>query len=275
MKKFFKRFIFLYTDNRVPMASAALSYYLTMTFFPLIICLYTLLGNNYDAALEALKAVDKVLPESVYNFILRFMDYVQNNYSVVMMLLAVSVIILTASAAFRSMQNTIGRMQGARRYEGYAFFVGSMILALLFTVTVWLGIVAIFTGEVLVNWLNSLTSVDISSSWMYLRFIILFAVALIIIVLIFEICKRKEDHYPTFCGAFIATGGLVGISYLFSLIINNSIKYPTVYASLASIILLMFWLYCCCQVIYIGATVNVTLRDMKESKNSFSSENAI
>ena len=38
----------LYAQKRIPRASAALSYYLTMTFFPLIICLYTMLGSSYD-----------------------------------------------------------------------------------------------------------------------------------------------------------------------------------------------------------------------------------
>ena len=38
----------LYAQKRIPRASAALSYYLTMTFFPLVICLYTMLGSSYD-----------------------------------------------------------------------------------------------------------------------------------------------------------------------------------------------------------------------------------
>ena len=49
---FVKNFIRIYTDTQVTIASAALSYYFTMTFFPLIICLYTMLGNSYDQAMR-------------------------------------------------------------------------------------------------------------------------------------------------------------------------------------------------------------------------------
>ena len=39
-----------------------------------------------------------------------------------------------------------------------------------------------------------------------------------------------------------------------------------VYGSLASLILLMLWLYFCSLVIYCGAAFNIVLRDMKEAK---------
>ena len=33
------------------------------------------------------------------------------------------------------------------------------------------------------------------------------------------------------------------------------------------LILLMFWLHLCCQIIFIGAALNVVLRDLKASRN--------
>ena len=52
------------------------------------------------------------------------------------------------------------------------------------------------------------------------------------------------------------------VSLVFSLIINQSANYPLVYGSLASLILLMLWLYSSCTVIYCGAAVNIVLRDI-------------
>ncbi|MBR1456201.1 MAG: YihY/virulence factor BrkB family protein [Oscillospiraceae bacterium] len=45
---------------------------------------------------------------------------------------------------------------------------------------------------------------------------------------------------------------------------NASARYPLVYGSITSLILLMFWLYISCQIIFIGAALNVALRDIRQ-----------
>ena len=56
--------------------------------------------------------------------------------------------------------------------------------------------------------------------------------------------------------------GMVVMSYVFSAFITASARYSLVYGSLASLILLMFWLYLCCQIIYLGAALNIAIRDV-------------
>ena len=206
-----------------------------------------------------------LLPAKAVEYVMSFIEYVSDNYSILMLLMAFSVIIVTASAAFRSLENTIGAMQGKRRYEGYVFFLFSILLSLGFTVTIYLAIVAMFFGGNILRSINVyLPFINAGNIWVNLRYLLLFGVAFAILLLIFEICKSKDQRYSTVFGALTATVMLVGISAVFSTFINVSIKYPLVYSSLASLILLMFWLYCCCQAIYCGAAVNIVLRDMKQ-----------
>ena len=51
------------------------------------------------------------------------------------------------------------------------------------------------------------------------------------------------------------------MSWVFSMFIAVSARYPLVYGSLASLVLLMFWLFLCCQIIFLGAALNVAVRD--------------
>lgn len=267
VKEFFSRCLSIYLNNRIPLASAGLAYYFTMTFFPVVICLYTLLGNNYDLAMRAIEYVSDFLPGETINYLTTFMGYVFENYSVLMMLFAFSVIIITASAAFRSLENTIGEMQGGRRYDGYAFFLVSIVISLLAIVLLYVAIVFLFMTEDILNAINvKIPQVDLQSSWHPLRFLLTSGVTFLLLILIYEFCKRSSDRYSTFYGALTATLILLGISYIFSVFINISVKYPLVYSSLSAIILLMFWLYCSSIAIYTGAIVNVTLRDMKMEK---------
>ena len=57
--------------------------------------------------------------------------------------------------------------------------------------------------------------------------------------------------------------GMVAVSIGFSVFISASQRYPLIYGSIASLILLMFWLYVSSLVVYCGAALNIVLRDMK------------
>lgn len=269
IKSFFSRFFRLYTESRLPMAAAALSYYITMTFFPIVICIYTMLGNSYDKMLNLLELLSRVLPERSVDYVERFLDYVSDNYSILMMLLALSVIVFTSSAAFRCVEMTVGQMQGGKRFEGYAFFLVSILISLVFLAVIYSGIIVMFFGENLINYLNEYVPyIRIKTSVSMLKYGMLFCISLVILIMVFELCKRKEDRYSTFWGALFSTTGLVAVSILFSLFFNASVKYPLVYGSLASIILLMFWLYSCSLVIFCGAAINITVRDIRAARKA-------
>ena len=87
--------------------------------------------------------------------------------------------------------------------------------------------------------------------------------------------SRRDLPYLTAPGALAGTLGIVLMSWIFSVFIAASVRYPLVYGSLASLILLMFWLFLCCQVIYLGAAVNLAIwkvtQDGKKEKTEESS----
>ena len=64
-------------------------------------------------------------------------------------------------------------------------------------------------------------------------------------------------------GALVGMAGIVLMSWIFSEFIAVSYRYPLVYGSLASIILLMLWLFLCSQMIFLGAAVNASLDQQK------------
>ena len=250
-------------EKRLTRASAALSYFLTMTLFPLLIILYTLLGSSYDKARRILDFARNFIAAESAETIADFLRYIAANNNVAMMIAALLVLLTSSSAAVRSLQATIGEMQGGQRFQGLPGFVFSVIFSLLFAAAIYFAMLVMLTGREFIQWLNSvLPFVDIGSSWNVLRFLVLAAIDYFIVWGVYTVSKRREDRYPTSPGALLATLALVGVSIAFSLIIGASARYPLVYGSLASVILLMFWLYTACLVIYFGAAFNVALRDL-------------
>ena len=262
--RFLREFGSLYLDKRLTRASAALSYFLTMTLFPFLIILYTLLGNSYGKAMRILAFAKNFIAADSAETIAEFLRYVAANNSTAMMIAAMLVLVTSASAAVRSLQATIGEMQGGQRFQGLMGFVFSVIFSLLFVAAIYFAVLVMLTGREFIRWLNGvLPFVDISASWNTLRFIVLAGIDFVIVWGIYEVSKRRGETYPTGLGALLATLAMVVVSIGFSLVIGVSARYPLVYGSLASVILLMFWLYTACLVIYCGAAFNIALRNVR------------
>ena len=99
--RFVRTFVSIFNGNRLTRAAAALSYYLTMTFFPVVIVLYTLMGNSYDKAMRIVDFAENLMAEETINFVREFLAYVALNNSTAMMVAGLTVLITSASAAVR------------------------------------------------------------------------------------------------------------------------------------------------------------------------------
>ena len=253
----------LYTGHRIPRAAAALSYYMTMSAFPLFICLYSLLGNNYAKGVQILEFLNEFLSADTIRTLRSFLAYVAMSHSTAMLIAGLMLLLTSASAAVRTLQGTIAEMQGMRRYQGLRDILFSLLISFAFLASMYFGIVVMFTGRNVLELLNGwLSFIDISSSWQWIRFLLLGCIALVDFCGIYAVSRPHRDRYVILPGALFATLGLVVMSWVFSEFIAVSTRYPLVYGSLASLILLMIWLFLCCQVIYVGATLNIALRDL-------------
>lgn len=258
----------IYGEKRIPKASAALSYYLTMTIFPLIVCLYSLLGENYLRALEVVDFVEQFLSAETTRALRSFLLHVAVTNKQGLLIAGVTVLLTSSSAAVRTLQSTIGEIQGGQRFQGLMDLLFSVVFSVAFLAAMYFAILVMFTGRDFLELINGyLPFVDVSQSWRWVRFLLLGGIELVIFWGVYEASKRRSDKYATLPGAILATVAMVIMSFVFSLFIAASTKYPLVYGSLASLILLMFWLHLCCQIIFIGAALNVVLRDLKASRN--------
>lgn len=267
MKRFLtltRRFAALYTDKRLTRASAALSFFLTSTLFPLLIILYTLLGSSAERIERILSFVRGLMAAETANTIEEFLRYVARNNSQSMMMAALLLLLTSASAAMRTLEATIGELQGEPRYRGLKDFLFSLIFALLFTAALYFSILVMLTGREFLSWINQIIPLlDISGVWQVLRYPLMAAIEYAIIYGLYYVSLPHSKPYPIAPGTVLATAALVGVSVVFSVFIGASARYPLVYGSLASIILLMMWLYTCCMMIFAGAALNVALRDQK------------
>ena len=259
----------IYLNRLVPRASAALSYYLTMTIFPLIICLYALFGQNYQVAMNVFNYLEQFLTPSADELIKSFLMHVAGTSGRTVLIAAITMLVVSASAAVRVLQGTINEMQGGHRFRAMTDFLVSFALAVALLLAVYLSMVVLLTGRRFLDWLQQSFSINVTDAWwISARFMLLGGVAFLLFWGIFGFTRPRNDKYLVLPGALLATAGVVLMSTLFSRLIASSARYSLVYGSLASLILLMLWLYLICQAIFVGAALNIALRDRKARRKS-------
>lgn len=262
---FTRHLLELYYTKRIPRCAAALSYFMTLSVFPSLICLYALLGNMFPDVQQITGFLGGIFPESVVESFLDYIQYVSNHNSTALLTAGLILMGTTSAAVFRLLHSVIGDIQGESRFKGLFSVVISFIFSLVILAVVYFAVIIMITGSWFLDFVNDkLPFLNISISWNWTRFVLLFSILFLCIMGIYKIFSPRGRSESVLAGALSATIALVGVSILFSTFISISTRYPLVYGSLASIILLMLWLYICATVIFVGSAINKVLADMKE-----------
>lgn len=257
----------IYVSTRVSRSAAALSYALTLSLFPTLICVHAMLASFATNLSSMLDGLTTFIPEGTLQSIGDYIDYIsaQDNRSV---LTAGLIAMATTSAAvFRSIHSIMADIQGAPRFKGIFKLLFSFLFSLLFLGAIYFAIIVMVAG----NWFISILSKILPHAtalglWAWLRYPLLFIILVFIMYGLYRINTPKEIKNTIFPGAIIVSVVLVLVSALFSWFIGMSTRYPLVYGSLASIIISMLWMYICSQILIMGNAFNVVLRRHKTRK---------
>lgn len=259
-----KRVVFsvadIYIKNHIPRAAAGLSYSLTMAIFPLLICLYSAVGRLFPTIGNIREVLDVMLPYETVNTIMDYLAYVSDNISRTMSVAALLVMLTSSSAAFRLIDNVTGEMRGRRRYGDVFALVFSFLFSILFLLTILVCMAVIVTGKWFLEFVAShIDFLNISSAWNWARFLLMAGLLFVVLSILFRFTAPRDGRVHVLPGALASALALLIVSPVFSYFIGLSVKYPLVYGSLASIILMMFWFYICGIILLTGNALNVAL----------------
>lgn len=254
----------LYFTKRVSRSAAELAYFLTLSFFPALICINAIIGTlDLDvASLLAQAAI--IIPEEALAVLEEYVRYITVNRSNALLAGGVVMLLFSASAAVRSLMDVMDDIYERKSYTGFWQIVASVAFSALFLLTIYLSLVVVLTGnwffhllEDLLRRIPRLAEVTLPWDWQWMRFLILFALVLFFVMVLYRAtAPRGRPRPPIFTGALLASAALVGASMLFSIFISLSSRYSLVYGSLASLIILLVWLYLCGNILILGNVVN-------------------
>ncbi len=272
----------IYFSKHVARSAAELAYFLVLSFFPILICLNAFISLLHVDITSLLMAAGPLLPQDALAILTDYVTYITTNQSPGLLAAGAVMTLFSSSAAFRALMNIMGDIYDRKSYKGVWQIVASVAFSILFLVTIYLSLAVLLTGEWLFHLVEDLFHLNAGAlpwDWQWMRFLILFCLVLLFVLVVYRMsAPRGKPRPPILTGAVIAAVALVAASILFSWFIGMSSRYSLVYGSLASVIILLVWLYLCGNILILGNVFNCVwyqrkkLRYLKKLKDASSDD---
>ena len=248
----------------VARSAAALSYFLILTLFPLLMCVNYFIGLFHLDLEQLLRGLGQFLPAGALAVIGDYLRYTAQAQSPALLWAGLFTLVVSASAGLRTLFQTMDELWQAGRRASLRRLALSLILSLLFLLTIYLSVVVIFTGDWFFGFLEGhlprrlaelLPLGLLSGLWRWLRYLLLFCFVLALVLVVYRagVSRRAQGDRVTLVTALFTALAMVACSALFSWFIGISSRYALVYGCLASLILLLVWLYLCGNILLLGA----------------------
>ena len=262
----------LYLEIGAPRAAAALSYFLILTLFPLLVCVNYFIGLFHLDLENLLLSLDQFLPDEVLLVMRDYLGYVAGSQSRALLLASLVTILISASAGLRTLLAAMDGLHGVKNTHAVRRVVLSVALSALFLLTIYLSVVVIFTGEWFFWLLEERLPQRIaelipplSGLWRWMRYLLLFCFVLLLVLIVYRAGTPRGamGRRVVVLASLLAALAIVAASALFSWFIGMSSRYALVYGSLASLIILLVWLYLCGNILLLGAVIGRVLEDRR------------
>ncbi|MBE7017003.1 MAG: YihY family inner membrane protein [Ruminococcaceae bacterium] len=257
----------LYFINHISRASAALSYFFMLSLFPLLICLNSMLGSLFPTAEEFEGILRGMLPVETVNTLMDYLAYVSSNSSHRMVTVALVALATSSAAGFRIVDKVMNEIRRVKKVKKQFAFFMSFVYSLVFLSAIYFAALLIASGGWFINFIDeNVKIINISKNWEWFRFLLLFFVLFIFILGAYRLCSPKKSDTLIVPGAFWASFAIVAVSFVFSWFIGISIKYPLIYGSLASVMVMLLWLYIFSNLLFLGNILNTALEKINEAR---------
>ncbi|HNW04521.1 MAG TPA: YhjD/YihY/BrkB family envelope integrity protein [Oscillospiraceae bacterium] len=250
--------VMMFFDKRVTRCASSLSYYLSLSLFPALICAHWILGMMGQDLIKVLEEFSELIPVDALRQIEDYLLYISKIESPALLTAGLIADLTTGSAAFRQLLDMVREIYGGRRNHTAFYYIVSILSTVLLLAVIYFGALLIVAG----NWLLRLLDpyfglAKYTGFWPVIRFGLLLLFLFLFLYFLYKIASWHSDHHAAILpGAAVASVAVVAVSAVFSWFIGLSVRYSLIYGSLASFIILMIWLYMTSNVIIIGALIN-------------------
>lgn len=268
--KYIGVFVRKLNEDHVGEYAAQCAYFTFLSFIPFIILLLSLIKYMNIDNNTLVYVLEAILPTMTKNSVL---DIIQEVYSKSIQTVSISAIFTLWSAANSFYALSLGLSMIYKGEEKKANHILLRIRGIIGTVIILVSIIFVLILIVFGNRINSIMQENfpmisnISNFIINIRGIVVIIVLFIVFTLIYRFVPNKKENrlIKQVPGAIFVSLGWFGVSYFFSIYVDIFTDFSIIYGSLATITLIMMWLYTIIYIILLGAEINVIM-DVKFKK---------
>lgn len=257
-----------YYVHDVARDSAALTYYLLFAIFPLLIFVSTLLGVLELDIASITAVLAPILPSDVVNIIRTYLEYVAANQSRQLLWFSLIFSIWFPMRSTGCLMHSLRKAFGRSAPENILL---GQLHTLLFTIwmifVIGLTLALVVVGRRALYFLSGFLplSETFISVWGYLRFIILGLVMAISLGILYQLALgQRRPLREVLPGVGSSLAAWLLLSMAFSYYVENMARYAQLYGSIATIVVVLLWLYMSGQVLILGAELSASLIHRKK-----------
>lgn len=259
LKKHIKWFMFHTRQDRLDSISAHGAYFIIISAIPFILFLFALFNQLHLSETELIDEILSLIPENVTEAIAPYLTNNVSNTSV----FSISVVTFIWSASSGMVAiikgfDTIYDVEETRSFIRLRLvaIVYILLMALVLIITA----VTLVFGSTLYEFLLERSGPLIATLLLNFKSLFGFILLIIFFCLIFNVIPRKKAKFiNNFLGAVFSAAGWVLFSFFFSIFVDNFSNFSVVYGSLATMIVMMLWLFFCMYIMFLGAEVSMWL----------------
>ena len=248
--------------------SAALTYYLLFAIFPLLIFVSTLLGVLELDIASITAVLAPILPSDVVDIIRTYLEYVAANQSRQLLWFSLVFSIWFPMRSTGCLMHSLRKAFGRSAPENILL---GQLHTLLFTIwmifVIGLTLALVVVGRRALYFLSGFLplSETFISVWGYLRFIILGLVMAISLGILYQLALgQRRPLREVLPGVGSSLAAWLLLSMAFSYYVENMARYAQLYGSIATIVVVLLWLYMSGQVLILGAELSASLIHRKK-----------
>lgn len=243
--------------------SAALTYYLLFTLFPLMVFVSTLLGIlDLDVA-SITQVLGQLVPGDVVSVLEAYLEYVSANVN--RQLLWFSLIfsiwfpMRATSCLLHSLRKAFGL--GPPR-KVFLYQLGVFLFTIWLILTIGLTLLLAVVGRRALEFISALVTLPAGfvELWSYLRFIVLGVVMFLLLTVLYMLAQgQRRPLKEVVPGVATSLAAWMALSMAFSYYVENFSNYSVLYGSIATVVVLLLWLYMSGTVLIMGAELSAVL----------------
>ena len=257
----------LNTDH-VAEYTAQCAYYTFLSFIPFIILLLSLVKYVNIEKETLVYIFESILPSIMKNSV---MDIIQEMYSKSIETISISAIFMlwSASNSFYALNKGISAIYKKEKEENYIFLrikgIFGAVIALILIIAILIILVFGNSIEIAIKehfpQLSKITDIIFAA-----RGVISISLMFFIFLFMYRFTPTRKGKKLKNCvlGAIFTAIAWYAISFFFSIYVKLFTNFSIIYGSLATIIVIMMWLYSVIYAILLGAEINVSTEEKLE-----------